>query len=96
MIVRVAILRVIARRPSLLIVVISQTLELIQISVVSTEAGSKSYDSLVAELAGHKEVSALQNAQARGDRNGVEIFDFHRIHVLVRVIDRHFEQVTVF
>jgi hypothetical protein len=42
---------------------------------------------LVAELAGNKEVSALQNAQARGNWHSVKVFDSQGRDILPFVVD---------
>jgi hypothetical protein len=94
-IVGVAILGIVTRRPRLLVVVVTQALELVQVSAVSEPKGLSCWHSLIAKLAGDKQVTAFQHAKTRRDRDGIEVFDLDRVHILVCVVDRNLEQVAV-
>lgn len=55
-----------------------------------------SANALISELGGDEQESRFENAQTRGDRNGIEILDAHVFDLFVFVLNGHLEQVTVF
>lgn len=98
----VAVLGIVGRGEFLLVVVIAEVLELVQMSNMcqlwkeSIWRERKRESSLVAKLAGRKEVSRLQDAQARRDGHSVKVLDLDVIDHLALVVDGHFEKVAVF
>jgi hypothetical protein len=76
-----SVLRVVGRRPLRLVVVVPKLLKLVEV--------------LVAELGRDEEESRLEDAEGRGDGDGVEVLDLECGHLLVLMLDRHLVQITL-
>lgn len=89
----IAILYRICRTPFLFIIVVCQTLELIQ---VPGHQPSRVGDSLIPKLACDEEVTALQHAKTGRNWNGVKVFDPDVSDIFSFVVDGDLEQISVF